>query len=77
MTKRQRRIALYFVLAALLLNILVPLARGNQPPGEIYAVLGTIAGYLLVGGKNKEQNEVGDGGGDEPDPPTDGPRSKT
>lgn len=59
MTKRQRRAALYFVLAALLLNIVVPVLRGAPVPGELYAVLGTIAGYLLVG-ERKEEDRSGE-----------------
>jgi len=75
LTKRTRHIALYFVLGTLLLNICIPVFRGTEPPEALYALLGTIATYLLIGDKEKgkKKDDEGDGEGDDdvPDAPPD------
>jgi len=43
---------LFIILALLAANVTVSLATSNPVPEPVYAILGTLAGYMVLGSKN-------------------------
>jgi membrane-bound ClpP family serine protease len=61
-TRKNRLIFLYVILALCVLGIAFPLIKGQAPSEGIIGVLGTIAGYLFLGaGKDSKGGDDEEG----------------
>lgn len=58
LTRKSRLVLLYFVTGTLLLNLVVSVVRGTPPPDGLYAILASIAGYLLIGDPAKKKTDA-------------------